>query len=137
MLTIALVSFVTGAMFVLAGAWPVLGFLSLDAVLIYFAFKANYRAARAYETIKLTREYLLVARISPSGKVQRWKFDPYWLKITIDLPVNHDTQLVLGSHGKYLEIGSFLTPREREEVARALQEQLKKLRQPERLSKLD
>ena len=53
-----------------------LGFFGLDVALIYLAFKTNYRWARLYETVRLTEDTLLVERISPSGKVQRWRFQP-------------------------------------------------------------
>ena len=39
-------SFVGGMFFFLLGAWPVVGFLGLDVLLVYWAFRANYRAAR-------------------------------------------------------------------------------------------
>jgi uncharacterized membrane protein len=54
----------------------VLGFFGLDVALIYLAFKTNYRWAWMYETVRLTEDTLLVERISPSGKVQRWRFQP-------------------------------------------------------------
>ena len=133
MVAIASVSFVVGMVFMVAGAWPVVGFLGLDVALIYLAFKANYRWARMYETVRLTSDSLLVERISPSGKVQRWSFQPYWLKVQIDTPVKHDSQLVLSSHGKRLKIGAFLTADERLELAHALQDALAKLRSPEHL----
>ena len=38
-------SFIGGMFFFLLGAWPVVGFLGLDVVLVYWAFRANYRAA--------------------------------------------------------------------------------------------
>ena len=31
--------------FLLLGAWPVFGFFGLDVLLLYLAFRANYRAA--------------------------------------------------------------------------------------------
>ena len=133
MVAIASVSLVAGIVFMVAGAWPVVGFLGLDVALIYLAFKANYRWARMYETVRLTSDSLLVERISPSGKVQRWRFQPYWLKVQIDTPVKHDSQLVLSSHGKRLKIGAFLTADERLELAHALQDALAKLRSPEHL----
>lgn len=135
MVAIASVSFVAGMVFMVAGAWPVVGFLGLDVALIYLAFKANYRRARMYETVRLTSDSLLVERISPSDKVQRWRFQPYWLKVQIDTPVKHDSQLVLSSHGKRLKIGAFLTADERLELAHALQDALAKLRSPEHLRK--
>ena len=133
MVAIASVSLVAGMIFMLAGAWPVMGFFGLDMALIYLAFKANYRWARIYETVRLTSDSLLVERISPTGKVQCWRFQPYWLKVQIDRPVKHDSQLVLSSHGKRLKIGSFLSPKERGELAKALQCALAKLRCPEHL----
>jgi len=133
MVAIASVSFVAGMVFMVAGAWPVMGFFGLDVALIYLAFKANYRWARMYETVRLTSDSLLVERISPSGKVQRWRFQPYWLKVQIDVPAKHDSQLVLSSHGKRLKIGAFLTPDERVELARALQDALAGLRRPDHL----
>ena len=32
--------------FLLAGAWPVFGFFGLDVLLVYWAFRLNYRRAR-------------------------------------------------------------------------------------------
>ena len=133
MVAIASVSFVVGMVFMVAGAWPVVGFLGLDVALIYLAFKANYRWARMYETVRLTSDSLLVERISPSGKVQRWSFQPYWLKVGIDRPVRHDSALVLSSHGRRLRIGAFLTPDERVEFADALENALVSLRHPSHL----
>ena len=34
-------SFAAGIMFYLIGAWPVVGFLGLDVLLVYLAFRAN------------------------------------------------------------------------------------------------
>jgi len=62
MLLIAGISFVTGMMFVLAGAWPVIGFLGLDVLLIWLAFQLNYRAGAHREWIVLTDTGDLVVR---------------------------------------------------------------------------
>ena len=42
-------SFAGGMFFFLMGAWPVIGFLGLDVLLVYWAFRANYRAAAAFD----------------------------------------------------------------------------------------
>eukprot|EP01031_Cornospumella_fuschlensis_P049526 gene49526-60638_t len=47
MLVIGGISFASGAVFLAMGAWPVFGFFGLDVVLIYWAFRANFRAADA------------------------------------------------------------------------------------------
>ena len=70
MALVCIVSFGTGLLFYLLGAWPVVGFMGLDVALIYIAFKLNYRAARLYETVDLTPGALTVTRVQPSGKAQ-------------------------------------------------------------------
>ena len=83
-----------------------------------------------YETVRLTEENLTVVRVSSGGRIQRWSFQPYWLRVAIDDPPRQDSKLVLTSHGKSLAIGSFLTPPERLDLARALETALYKLREP-------
>jgi len=40
---------VTTVPFFLMGAWPVVGFLGLDALGLWLAFEISFRSARAYE----------------------------------------------------------------------------------------
>jgi uncharacterized membrane protein len=127
---LATVSFIAGVSFMLAGAWPVFGFLGLDVLIVYFAFKANYRQARRYERVLLTEDTLTVERVSPAGERRSWKFQPYWLAVVLDDARGPDSRLMLRSHGKSLEIGRFLTPGERREVAEALRKELRLLRTP-------
>jgi uncharacterized membrane protein len=124
------VSFVVGFGFFLMGAWPIVGFFGLDVLLIYGAFKINFRAARLYETVTVTRDCIVVERVSPRGDAQRWQFQPTWLKVFMDDPPAHESQLTLRSHGRDLRIGSFLTPEERLELARALRAALDQARAP-------
>jgi uncharacterized membrane protein len=120
MSAVCLFAFAAGLGFFLAGAWPVVGFLGLDVLLVYAAFRISYRHGRMYETVTLTRCALTIERINYWGETQTWRFQPYWLKVSMDDPPQHDSQLSLVSNGKKLIIGAFLTPDERLEVARAL-----------------
>lgn len=120
MAVISALSFVSGMYFVWRGAWPVSGYLGLDILLVYIAFKASYRSARLHEAVRLTEEALVVERVGPSGRLGRWTFQPYWLRIEMDDPAEHHSQLKLTSHGRFLVIGAFLAPHERLEVANAL-----------------
>src|SRR6202167_1788489 len=54
MLCLGGLSFISGVAFVLMGAWPVCGFFGLDVLLVYVAFRANYRSGRAYEEVTVT-----------------------------------------------------------------------------------
>ncbi len=128
MIAIAAVAFLAGLVFFLIGAWPVVGFLGLDVALVYLAFKINYRHGRMYETLRLTRGDLTVARIDHWGARKTWRFQPAWLQVLIDDPPGHYSPLVLRSHGKSLPIGGFLTPEERAGLAAALRRALEQTR---------
>ncbi len=71
---IGVCSFITGTIFYVAGAWPVMGFMGLDVALIYVAFRLNNRQARAFEEISMTREALTVRKVSAAGHWRRFRF---------------------------------------------------------------
>lgn len=120
MMAIAGVSFVAGLAFWLMGAWPVVGFFGLDILLIQLAFRLNYRAARAYEHVEVTRDSLTVRKVSASGRARVYSFNPYWARLEIDRrPDRLISGLRIASHGNRLEIASFLGPEERESFSSA------------------
>lgn len=102
------------------GAWPLIGFFGLDVLLLYLAFRFNYRGGRLIERVRLTDTELTVVRVSPWGEARAWSFQPYWLRVSMDDPPQPESRLILSSHGRALAIGSFLTPAERLDLARAL-----------------
>ena len=126
MAAICAFSFSAGLGFFLAGAWPVVGFLGLDVLLVYVAFRVNFRHGRMYETLRLNREALTVRRVDHWGKARRWLFQPTWLQVLIDDPPRHESQLTLRSHGRSITVGAFLTPAERLGVAKTLRRALAK-----------
>ena len=67
--------------FYLAGAWPIIGFLGLDVALLWLAFRASFRAARAYEDYRLTYLELEFARVSARGARREWRFNPAWVTL--------------------------------------------------------
>ncbi len=120
MLAIGGVSFVTGMVFLLMGAWPVFGFFGLDVALVYIAFKLNYRSGRVYETVELTPETLTVTRVHPSGKRETFDFNPYWVRVFVAEGPQGRTDLRLASHGRELSFGRFLTDDERRDFSGVL-----------------
>lgn len=112
---------VLGIVFFSIGAWPVLGFCGLEFVLLYIAFRINYRDGRACERVRLSDSGLDISRVDGRGRNGRnWRLQPNWLRVTIDEPPRHDSQLVLSSHGRHVVVGTFLTPSERADFALAL-----------------
>jgi uncharacterized membrane protein len=131
MSAVCLVSFGTGLLFYMLGAWPVIGFMGLDVALIYIAFRLNYRAARLYETVDLTPAALTVTRVQPSGKAQVWNFNPYWVRLKLNERIGRSTELSLASHGNRLIFATFLTDLEREDFAQALSAALSASKAPQ------
>jgi uncharacterized membrane protein len=119
MVGVGVISFTAGIVFLLKGAWPVVGFFGLDVLLVYIAFKASYRSARLYETVRLAGDTLEVRRVTPSGRQTEWHFQPNWLRVEMDDPPAHDSELVLTSHGQRVAIGAFLTAEERLDFAKS------------------
>jgi uncharacterized membrane protein len=121
MLCIGGLSFVSGVMFLMLGAWPVFGFLGLDVLLVYWAFRANYRSARAYEEVTITPSELTVRKVNHRGGVREWTLNPVWVKLD---RIEHEEfgieRLFLTSHGRRLTIAGFLGPGDKASFARAL-----------------
>ena len=121
MSVIAGLSFAGGVLFLLLGAWPIMPFLCLDVLLIYWAFRANYRAAAAYEEVTVTPSELHVKKVSAKGKVAEWSLNPVWVRLERETHEEFGLlRLFLVSRGRKLAIAGFLSPAEKESFANAL-----------------
>jgi uncharacterized membrane protein len=118
---VAGVSFVAGMVFLMLGAWPVFGVFGLDAVLIWWAFRVNYRAAGAYEEVTVTASALTVRQVSHRGKVHEYSLNPCWVRLDREAVEDYGiAQLFLVVRDRRLPVGGFLGPREKESFALAL-----------------
>ncbi|MCQ8186301.1 DUF2244 domain-containing protein [Parvularcula maris] len=122
------VNIVNAVIYLTLGAWPVAFFCGVDILIVWWAFKLSYMQGRRHERVMLTDDALWISRVLPSGHETRWKLSPYWARVSIDRPVQHDTQLQLIEKGRTLVLGSFLSPKERGELAEALGDALAKAR---------
>ena len=115
------VSFVAGVAFLLMGAWPVFGFFGLDVLVIYWAFRVNFRSADATEDIVVTPSELRVRRVSHRGRLIEWSFNPLWVRLeqTGD-PEFGIERLYLVSRGRRVSIAHVLGPDEKASFAKAL-----------------
>ena len=121
MTVLGAVSIAAGMVFLLIGAWPVFGFFGLDVLLVYWAFRANYRAAAAYEEVVVMPSELRVRKVSHRGQVSEWALNPLWARLEYEIDEEFGMQrLYLVSRGRKLPIASFLPPQEKESFAAAL-----------------
>jgi uncharacterized membrane protein len=121
MIFITVISFAAGIAALLMGAWPVFGFFGLDVLAIYWAFKINFRHARASEEIRVTASELWVRRISHRGHVMEFVLNPLWVQLDQEIHAEYGIEkLYLLSRGRRISIGSFLGPDEKASFAKAL-----------------
>ena len=123
-----IVGFVYGIAFLLMGAWPIFGFCGTEWLLFIYLFRKHLKGDRRAERLRLYEDRFTVETISPKGEVQRYRFQPYWLQVILDRPEEPDNALYLRSHGKQLQIGAFLSPQERRDIAGELRHVLTRWR---------
>jgi len=115
----------TGLLFTLMGAWPVLFFAGAEAALVLAMLMAYRRhAARSAELVTL-QAGLITVRRREGRRVEEARFDPFWAKLRWEGP-----KLLLGHRQSSIEIGRFLAPEEREDLARQLESALRAYREP-------
>lgn len=120
MVAICALWFLTGLFFWWLGAWPVIGFFGIDVLAIWLAFKLNYRAARAYEEVEVTRSELTIRKVAPSGRAQELRFNPAWVRLEVEQAANRNLKrIVIRARDRTIPIGAFLTPEDRGSFARA------------------
>src|ERR1700693_853172 len=121
MVFLSVVSFAAGLAFLLMGAWPVSGFFGLDVLVIYWAFRINFRRAKASEEIRVTPSELRVRRVSHRGHVVEFVLNPLWVQLDRKTHAEYGIEkLYLLSKGRRVAIASFLGPDEKASFAKAL-----------------
>ena len=126
---LSIVSFAAGLVFLLIGAWPVFGFFGLDILVVYWAFRINFRHAKATEEISITPSELRVRRVSHRGHVVEWVLNPLWVQLDQKIHAEFGIEkLYLVSRGRRVSIASFLGADEKASFAKALTEALQAAR---------
>ncbi|NDW06695.1 DUF2244 domain-containing protein [Jiella pacifica] len=120
-----LVSLVTGVLFLVNGAWPVVGFFGLDVLIVWWAFSASYRSAKAHEEVMVTRTDCAIRKTSPKGIVREAHHNPFFARFSV---ARHEeigiTRMSVDSKNVSTEIGSFLNPDDKHSFAEAFQDAL-------------
>jgi uncharacterized membrane protein len=118
---LSLVSFVAGMAFLLMGAWPVVGFFGLDVLIVWWAFRVNFRRGNATEEITVTATELRVRRVSHRGHVVEWVLNPVWVQLDRKAHAEFGIEkLYLVSRGRRVSIANFLGADEKASFANAL-----------------
>ncbi|RYH12791.1 MAG: DUF2244 domain-containing protein [Alphaproteobacteria bacterium] len=126
---VALAATVPAITFFSLGAWPVVGFLGLDVVLIAWAMWASLQDGKRYEQVTLWRDQLELKQVDGSGKEALVRFNPSFVKLVVDRDYNERTTgLHLRSRDRDVVIGAFLNQDEQSSFAKAFGTALKRAR---------
>jgi uncharacterized membrane protein len=114
LIVVIVINVVVALFFWVQGAFPVAGFLGLDVLALWLAFRFNYRAARRLERVRVAAGKVHVASIDAAGE-RHWVLNPLWARVARDGP----GVLVRAGKGQ-MRIGAFLSPKECDSFAAAL-----------------
>lgn len=102
------------------GFWPVSGFILVDLVGLYVAFRVSYRRAKSFEEVVLTRIELMIRRVTHRGAAREWRLNPLWTKLHRESDEEYGLQRIsLESRGQRVVVARELSPAEREDFADA------------------
>ena len=102
--------------FTMLGAWLVLPFVGLEIFALGFAFYYLNMHESDYESISIDGNSLVIERGS-RNHVSQLELNPYWVTVKRRESANGELQLYLLSHGKSIEVGRYLTRKQREVLA--------------------
>jgi uncharacterized membrane protein len=115
--------------FLLAGAWPVVGFMGAELLLLAVCLVWARRMAGYAEHIRLDRSGLVVRTTAGRRTLGSWRFEPYWTRVRLDQARPGEPILRLTDQGRTLTLGRFLNAQERADVAAELEAALRRHRE--------
>ncbi|MET0547560.1 MAG: DUF2244 domain-containing protein [Caulobacterales bacterium] len=120
MLGLGTLSFGVGLVFLLHGAWPVMGFFGLEVLVVWIAFRVSYKQGKLVERVRVPPALIHIERVAPNGQARYWAVNPIWARVEHEKKgPNADAVRLIGGDGR-VALGRFLAPEERVSFASAL-----------------
>jgi uncharacterized membrane protein len=120
-----------GGLFLALGAWPILGFTGLEAVLVLGLTALHRRwSQRSMEVLILTGDRLTIRRTDGRGRREEVSIDPYWARLQLEERPGQVSLLVLRQRDRAIEIGKLLGDEQKRDLAGALGDALRRWRDP-------
>jgi uncharacterized membrane protein len=103
------------------GFWPVLPFAGAEMALVAWALHASMSRRHHRQTITIDDAAVHI-HTHDRKRDDEVVFPRHWARVKLRRPFSrlHPSRLMIGSHGRELEIGSFLTEAERRGLAQRL-----------------
>ena len=112
-----------GVVFMILGAQPVLGFMGLEAILLYGVYKYCEGTALESEHVTVSEQHLIVRTTDRHGWLSLARFDPRWADLRV-VSQERGGGLIVSSKGRTHRFGAFLDPAERDKVLALLRRAL-------------
>ena len=120
MLVLGAMSFLSSLLFLLIGAWPVMGFMGLEILLLWMVFRFSFRTQRARTYVRVTADAVDVRKVDGWGRERCARLAAHFARVEFDREAEGPYALRVASSARAYVVGEFLTPRERETFARRL-----------------
>ena len=113
---------VVAILFTASGFWPVLPFAGAEVVALVMGFYLCARSGRAMEVVYVKEDRVAVEKGSPRTRTI-FEFQRPWARVALQPAriARHPSRLLVGSHGKRVQLGAFLTEDERRRLAGELE----------------
>lgn len=119
---------IPGLYFLFLGAWPIVGFLGLDALLLYWALSSSMRGGRVCEQVTLWVDSLQIDSFDADGNRTRETINPFWAKLHLARNFEEQiTHIQVQTRETRLEIGSFLNPDDKTSFGQAFARAFRRL----------
>jgi uncharacterized membrane protein len=112
------------------GAWPVVGFLGLDVLLLYGAFRLYQRRAKStHDDLIITPHEMVLRQNRPSRARLEHRLNPRWVSVDIAQEEDEDVErITLKCKGENMPLAPFLTRPEKTALSKRLKAALARAR---------
>jgi len=119
--SLAFIALCISIYFALHGLWLILPFAGLEVGVVFICLYLRMRANMKTEVITFDKNTVLVERGCDHAE-KSWKYHRVWAKIFVKKPTirGYQKQVFIRSHGKELELGSFLNKKDKEVLIKDL-----------------
>lgn len=115
LIAVIAVNIAVAIFFWVQGAFPVAGFLGLDVLALWIAFRLNYSSGKAAEYVRIAPGKVHVAAVDKNGVATHWVLNPVWARVARD-----GRGVLIREREGQMRLGAFLSPKECEGFAEAL-----------------
>ena len=108
-------------------ALSILPFSLLSILILSLVGNKNFNDALLIEKLQIYPKKIILERTEPNNNIKKWHSNPYWTRVNLYNNGPVESYLTLKGNGKEVELGSFLTPEERINLKKVIDETLSKL----------